>query len=149
MDCVPARWGNRMVIREEVYRMNSIAAAETTWQDLRYSLRVLFKSPTFAIGPGHRGQHRNVHLDRGMLLRPLEYRSPERLVRLSLGDMRGSERDGTFSVWRLEHLRASAKSFSSVGAYLKFKEDMSLAGNGTPEALKAARVFPISRPESG
>ncbi len=77
---------------------------------------------------------------RGVLLKPLEYRDPQSLVRISLEDPHGRERDGSFTVLRLEQMTASAKSFSGVGAYLKFKEDMSLSGHGAPEALKGARV---------
>jgi predicted permease len=40
--------GNVTQIREEIYRMNTVALLDTLWQDLRYGLRLLRLNPAFA-----------------------------------------------------------------------------------------------------
>jgi hypothetical protein len=41
--------GNPALIREEIYRMNTIGFMETFWRDLCYTVRVLRKSPGYAL----------------------------------------------------------------------------------------------------
>src|SRR5258707_4089082 len=114
--------------------------------DVRYALRILRKSPTFtltvmltlAIGIG--GNTAMFTLIRAVLLKPLEYPDPDRLVSLSLKDFRQNKRDGSFTLKRLDELRASSESFNAIGAFLKLPENISFSGRSQPEALVGARV---------
>jgi len=85
-------FGNVALIEEdsrEVWRWPSMEDLAT---DVRYGLRILPKRPTFtltvvltlAIGIG--GNTAMFTLIRAVLLKPLEYRDPDRLVSLSLTD---------------------------------------------------------------
>ncbi|MGH9630723.1 MAG: ADOP family duplicated permease, partial [Bryobacteraceae bacterium] len=132
--------GNLSVIREELYHMNSIGVLEDLWHDAHYALRALRKHPAFAaaavltLALGIGGNTAMFTVIRAVLLKPLEYPDPDRLVRLSV------DKDRPFTPVRLTQMRASAQSFTGIGAFHFSTEEMALSGNGNPEALKGARV---------
>jgi predicted permease len=78
--------GNITAIREEVYRMNTLALIDALWRDVRYSLRQLRLNPGFtltalvslALGIGSNAAI--FSLFDQLLLRRLPVREPERLV---------------------------------------------------------------------
>ena len=77
---------------------------------------------------------------RSVLLKPLQYREPERLVYLSLNNPRRQANDMPFSLDRLKEMRDASQSFAAIGAFLDQPEDVTLSGTGEPESLKCARV---------
>ncbi len=84
------KFGNRTLVREEIYRMNTIGLVDALARDARYGLRSLRKNPTFtavalltlAVGIGANTAVFSV-VNR-VLLQPLAYPHSEELVSLSL-----------------------------------------------------------------
>ncbi|HTC34209.1 MAG TPA: ABC transporter permease, partial [Bryobacteraceae bacterium] len=85
-DAARRKLGNSTLIREEIYHMNSISFLESLWQDVRYSLRALRKSPAFttvvvaslALGIG--ANTAIFTLINAALLKMLPVQNPEQLV---------------------------------------------------------------------
>src|SRR2546429_3884731 len=76
---------------------------------------------------------------RAVLLKPLPYRDPGRLVRLVLTVPNRTIIDQAFNELRFEEMRATAKSFSELGAFGPL-ENFTLSGGSEPEVVNAARV---------
>jgi putative ABC transport system permease protein len=116
----------------------------TSRQDLRYGLRMLMKNPGFtavavvalALGIGANTAIFSV-ID-AALLRPLPYQQPDRL--LTLGESRDSAGDELADTSYPDYLDwvRDAKSLQSLAAYSG--DGFILTGNGSPEAVDAARV---------
>jgi putative ABC transport system permease protein len=113
-------------------------------QDIRYSLRRLLKSPAFtlivvltlALGIG--ANTAIFSAVNAVLLRPLGYREPERLVTIehfypSLGDMKAP-----VSVPGFRDYQARGRSFESMAVENGWAAN--LTGEGEPARLQGARV---------
>src|SRR6476620_11321618 len=112
--------------------------------DLRYALRGLLRKPLFtvliiltlALGVGANAAIFSVV--NGVLLRPLPYPQPERLMMVWVYNPRqGFDKDvatyPTFIDWRTQ-----SQSFENLAAY--FGASVSLTGVGDPAQLRGARV---------
>jgi predicted permease len=125
--------------------MNSAAYLETIWQDSIYALRAMRKNPLFAmtavltLAIGIGGNTAFFTVIRAVLLKPLEYRDPDRLVRVSVNLPNQPNGELALSLDRLQEIRKTVRSFSEFGAFGR-PENMALSGAGDPEALKVARV---------
>ncbi len=108
---------------------------ENIWQDALYALRTMRRKPAFtatavltlalAIG----GNTAMFTVIRAVLLKPLQYGDPNRLVSLS----------GGATAPRFAEMTAAARSFTALGA-TPGPENITLSGGAEPEVLKGARV---------
>jgi putative ABC transport system permease protein len=109
------------------------------WQDVRYALRGLARRPGFAVvvvatltlGIGANAAIFSVV--NGVLLRPLPFAAPERLVQLDQQDPYWTVSEPEFMDYRRD-----ARVFERVAAYTG--SDVSLTGSDEPERVEAARV---------
>ena len=114
--------------------MNKGRFLEIIWQDTLFALRAMRKNPVFAatsvltLALAIGGNTAMFTVIRAVLLKPLQYRDPDRLVSLSSGATPTLFRD-----------MQGARSFTSLGAFTP-EENMTLSGAAEPEVLKGARV---------
>jgi len=110
------RFGNLQSVREECRERRGASFGDATLQDVRFSLRLLCKNPgftavavlTLALGIGANSAIFSVV--NGVLLKPLTYHEPERLVTLLHGG-RGAVAPADFLDWR-----AQSRSFENMAA---------------------------------
>jgi predicted permease len=118
-----------------------------TLQDLRYTFRTLCRDPgftTFAIlivGLGIGASATVFSVVDTLLLRPLPFRDPERLVWIANHDTSGLSGQTT-QVGHLIDLRERNRSFSDIAGYFAFYGvgDNLLSGHGEPERLSGVPV---------
>src|SRR5579864_224486 len=133
-------------VKEECRDARGVHLMETLLQDVRYGFRMLRTKPTFtlvavltlALGVG--ANTAIFSIVNAVLLRPLSYRDPNRLVRVSFNSPGLGLRDVPFSVPELEDLRTRAGVFedvSTVGG-----GSVNLTGANHPERLE----FVVSHP---
>ncbi|HSS96832.1 MAG TPA: ABC transporter permease, partial [Terriglobales bacterium] len=109
---------------------------EALWWDIRYALRAMRKNPLFstavvltiALGIGcNTAMFSVIH---AVLLKPLAYQEPDRVLILSRGA----------TPTRYTEMKAATQSYTELGAYSGSLEEMALSGIGQPEVLNGARV---------
>jgi len=163
-DAAHRKLGNGTKIREEIFRMNSVGWLDSLWQDLRYALRMLRKSPgyaavavlTLALGIG--ANTAIFTLIDAVMLRSVPVRDPANLLLVtwqankapdmewqsSYGDCQGSRSepnpsDCTFPRGTYESLRDDSKVFSSVAAFAGPSE-LQISGNGAASVVQGMTV---------
>ena len=120
--------GNATLIREEIYRMNSIGFGETVLQDLRYGARLLRLNPGFALvaiaslALGIGANTAIFQLLDAVRLRSLPVKNPQELAELRISnvrELRGSTNSAyaaaTYSLW--ERIRHQQQAFSGIFAW--------------------------------
>jgi putative ABC transport system permease protein len=120
---------------------------DTVLRDTRFGLRMLRKSLGFAavailrlaLGIGMNAAIFTVI--RTVLLKPLQYPDPGRLVRLVLTVPHGHVTDQAFNEVRFDEMRASAQSFTELGAFGPL-ENFTLSGEGCASTPPTLMCFP-------
>jgi putative ABC transport system permease protein len=129
--------GNSTLIREEIYRMNSIPFFETVWQDVRYAMRTLAKSPAFAfvviasLALGIGANTAIFSLINAALLKMLPVSNPEQLVEFKNVNPDFGEYNG-FAYPAFKQFRDRNRVFSGILAFfnLYFNVTVELSGQG-------------------
>jgi predicted permease len=127
--------GNETRIREEIYKMNSIGFLETVWQDIRFAIRILKKTPvittvallSLALGIG--ANTAIFSLMNSVMLRMLPVQNPEQLVEVGMQtprSVRGIAHAYTNPIW--EQLRDHQDVFSGIFSWSR--NDFDLASGG-------------------
>ena len=129
-------------VKDESRDVRGVRFVEDLWQDLRYGARMLLKKPgftliavlTLALGIGANTAIFSVV--NALLLRPLPYAEPERLVHLAEKSRDGGRRDvayPNFADWR-----ARAQSFEGMASVRS--QSFSLTGVDQPVQLRGRTV---------
>ena len=135
------RFGSRPAMKERVIAADAQMFLNSLWQDLRYGLRQLRRSPgftavailTLALGIG--ANTTIFSLVNGVLLRPLPYRNPDRLTIVWEKDRDGSPDNvgyATYLDWKTQ-----SKSFEQLAVYSSWQPVLQVGG---PEELNGLRV---------
>jgi putative ABC transport system permease protein len=137
-------FGDLTRIKERGYDIRGGRWLETVWQDLRYGARSLVKNPLFtliavltlALGIG--ANTAIFSIVNAVLLRPLPYREPEKLM--TIWTARPQQGQGQFrtSLPNFKDWREQNRVFEGMAAY-GFNRYI-LTGGGEPEQIRGAQV---------
>jgi predicted permease len=134
-------FGNVTRAREQFYESGRWLWWDHFWQDFRYGSRMLRKNPTFtivavltlALGVG--ANTAIFSIVNAVLLRPLPYRDPDRLVRIFFNEPGLGLRDVPFSKPEMDDLQTRAGVLEDVTPIFEGSEN--LTGAKQPERLEA------------
>jgi len=117
-------------------------------QDARYAFRAIRRDPGFAvfatliIGLGIGACTAVFSVMSPLLIQPLPFTQPERLVLVENGNPEGGMSSITSRTSNLRDFRELSRSFESIGGYNAFfdQQSFNLAGAGEPERLQGVDV---------
>ena len=134
------RFGGVQQAREEHRETRGLPWMDVLMQDLRFTFRTLRKDPGFTIiaililGLGIGANVVVFSVVNTILLRPLPFHDPERLVRIVEKDAGTNESAKTYTADATQSYQQQNRSFQSVSGYFAFTgpDNFKLVGNGQP-----------------
>src|SRR5215475_4718685 len=160
MDAVEARrralvkFGGVANVREEVWKWNTVGVLDDLWRDVRYVTRTLRRAPGFAVAVilvmalGIGAVTAMFTIVRSVLLKPLPFRDPERLVRVYEHSADGKfpynvVAGGVFREWKKQ-----SHGFSDLALIMRWSAyNLADASGQLPEKVKAGEcswnLFPM------
>ena len=140
------RFGNLQNVREECREVRRANFGESVFQDIRFAFRVLQKNPgfttvavlTLALGIGANTAIFSVI--NGVLLRPLPYSDPDRLVTVCQSSVKRGFSQVVVTPATLRDWREQNSAFAELGGQIY--ESVNLTGVERPEHLHAAWTTP-------
>jgi putative ABC transport system permease protein len=130
------QFGNQMLLKETSRGVWGWESVQRLGQDLKYAIRMLRSDPGFtaiavlSLGLGIGATTAIFSVVDSVLLRPLSYKEPARLVTVSLG--------GAISAPLFETFRRESRSIEHAALFVNWS--FNLAGEGEPQRVPAARV---------
>ena len=139
-------FGNMTRVKEEARESLGFRPLQEAAQDLRYAARILRRNPgftiaivlTFALGIGAATAIFSVVY--GVLLRPLPYADPGRLVAVWERNVPRSRERNVVAIEAFEAWRDRSESFEGMAALVP--RPVTLTGGAAPERLAGAEVSP-------
>ena len=119
--------------------------ASSLWQDVRYAVRALSRTPAFAVSAlvtlalGIGATTAVFSVVYGVLLRPLPYAEPERLVQLWEQSTRTGNDRNPVSVLNYRDWTTHTRAFSAMAAYAFNR--YTLTGAGDAESVQGTQVY--------
>ncbi|MGE3526179.1 MAG: ABC transporter permease, partial [Gemmatimonadales bacterium] len=145
-DLAGARRECRQIDQASLSRGRRVERLATVLDDLRYAVRLLARAPGFALvailtlALGIGANTAIFSLIHGVLLQPLPYADPGRLVRIYEVSPRGNDRnvvsDGSFLDWQNR-----SSTFTALGAH-RWPYGVALTGEGTPRQVQVVDLTP-------
>jgi putative ABC transport system permease protein len=133
------KFGNPTKVREETWKMNSIAPLESLLRNVRYAGRVLRRNPGYALlailtlGLGIGANTAIFTVINGVLLRPLPYSHAEQIVHLDLTAAKLGPDPLGLSVQEVRDFKEQNHAFSDIAEYHSMT--FTLLGSKDPERV--------------
>jgi putative ABC transport system permease protein len=132
-------FGNTVLVRESARGAWGFGSAERLWQDTRYAFRAFRKNPgftalilvTLAFGIGANTAIFSVVY--GVLMKPLTFDDPGRLVKIYQSNPKTGARRMQNSAMDIEDARAQNRSFEGIATFHQLST--TLTGRGEPEQV--------------